>query len=201
MWVEVGEAGPSVKEVPHRPTPSSTWRSTSTSFRPRCQSPSMGGTSRPGSSTGWRPWPWSWWPGTAGPREPIQPTGGWWPPSGLSARGCRWALADRVGIDRRQLVPAFRRTVGVVPKRYQRPARFQSTLWALRRAGGVSLAEVEVVNGCADQAHLTREIRALTGVTPTALLALGAEGINHLPTAGAGTGGGGPYACWRMLMR
>ena len=61
---------------------------------------------------------------------------------------------------------------GLEPRTFQRVARFQRFLALAERTGGDgSLAGLAARAGYADQAHLSREVRALSGLTPTALLA------------------------------
>lgn len=72
------------------------------------------------------------------------------------------SIADRVGLSERQLhrrcVPAF----GYGPKTLARILRMQAAV-ALAR-DGVPYATVAATGGYADQAHLSREVRALAGV-------------------------------------
>lgn len=79
------------------------------------------------------------------------------------------AVARHVGWSRRHLGEKFGDEVGLTPKQVARVARFDRA----RRlaATGHSLAEVAGVTGYADQAHLTREWRALAGQTPRQTLA------------------------------
>jgi AraC-like DNA-binding protein len=70
-------------------------------------------------------------------------------------------------VGERQLERVFREQVGVTPKGYARLARFQASL-ALAR-GGARWAEVAARAGFADQSHLVREYRALSGASPSLL--------------------------------
>jgi AraC-like DNA-binding protein len=79
------------------------------------------------------------------------------------------ALADASGIGERQLRRRFAAAVGYGPKTFARIARFQRAL-ALLRAGEPA-AGAAYAAGYADQAHMTREMRALAGRTPSALTA------------------------------
>lgn len=49
--------------------------------------------------------------------------------------------------------------------------RLQSALSLLRRNGSFPLARIAADSGYADQAHLTREVHALTGLTPAVVRA------------------------------
>ncbi len=90
------------------------------------------------------------------------------------------AVADDLGLDQRDLVARFRHDVGPTPKRVARLRRFETTLVALRAADAPDLATVAAERGFADQAHLSREIRALAGVTPSALHRDASPSPNHL---------------------
>ncbi|MEU4567776.1 helix-turn-helix transcriptional regulator [Micromonospora sp. NPDC023956] len=78
------------------------------------------------------------------------------------------ATAAEEGLDPRVLHRRCRALFGYGPKTLARILRMQRAL-ALARAG-TPLAEVAVRSGYADQAHLTRDVRDLAGVPPTALL-------------------------------
>lgn len=76
-------------------------------------------------------------------------------------------MADRLDMSARQLhrrcLPAF----GYGPRHLSRVLRFGRVLALIRR--GRSLARVAADCGYADQAHLSREVRALAATTPSAL--------------------------------
>lgn len=77
------------------------------------------------------------------------------------------AIAGRLGISARQLHRRCLPVFGYGPARLARITRLSA---AVNRArAGVPLAEVAARSGYADQAHLCREVRALTGTTPAAL--------------------------------
>jgi AraC-like DNA-binding protein len=85
------------------------------------------------------------------------------------------ATGNRPDIGARQLRRRFADAVGYGPKTLQRVLRFQRFLALAERAGtGPDLARLAVEAGYADQAHLTRESRRLSGLPPAALLASGA---------------------------
>jgi AraC-like DNA-binding protein len=82
----------------------------------------------------------------------------------------------------RQLQRRFEAAVGYGPKTLQRILRFQRWLRLVEQTGrngaagagsgsGPGLAQSAVLAGYADQAHLTREVTRLAGVSPRALLA------------------------------
>lgn len=77
------------------------------------------------------------------------------------------AVAARVGVRRRLLEQGFRRDVGIPPGTVARIARFQRSTGML--VGDLALGRVAVECGYADQSHLTREVRAMSGCTPAEL--------------------------------
>ncbi len=79
------------------------------------------------------------------------------------------SLADATGLTSRQLLRRFDDAVGFGPKRLQRIVRVQRVLDARRTDPSGSIAAVAAATGYADQAHLTRELVALTTLTPAAL--------------------------------
>ncbi|MEV1333364.1 helix-turn-helix domain-containing protein [Micromonospora costi] len=79
------------------------------------------------------------------------------------------AVAGGLGIGRRGLELAFRRHIGMSPGTVARIARFQRAAHRLGRPGAALALATD--HGYADQPHFTREVRALTGVTPGELFA------------------------------
>lgn len=75
-------------------------------------------------------------------------------------------LADRAGLSARQLQRRFLRDVGVTPKFYGRLTRFDAALAARNRQPDQTWARIAAEAGYADEAHLSREARALCGMTP-----------------------------------
>ena len=82
------------------------------------------------------------------------------------------SLCGGVGLSERQLLRRCRERLGYGPKTLHRILRLQHLLLlAARRSvrqGG--LAALAAVAGYADQAHMARDVRALTGLTPGDLL-------------------------------
>lgn len=86
------------------------------------------------------------------------------------AAGDRRPLADwaaRLGVSPEQLSRGFRKAYGVTPQRYRWEVRSRAALRGL--ASSASLAELALVHGFADQAHLTRSLRDFAGAPPGAL--------------------------------
>jgi AraC-like DNA-binding protein len=79
-------------------------------------------------------------------------------------------VAERVGLSDRSLHRRFVRQVGYGPKTFARVMRLRRFLALGADAGGGGLATLAAESGYADQAHLTRECRRLTGRTPSELL-------------------------------
>lgn len=75
-------------------------------------------------------------------------------------------LADELGFSERQLRRRFLSSVGYGPKMLQRVLRLRRFL----ALAPVDLARAAHEAGYSDQAHLTRECRELTGLTPGSLL-------------------------------
>lgn len=74
-------------------------------------------------------------------------------------------LADELGFSERQLRRRFHDAVGYGPKTLQRVLRLQR----FRTLASSDLVGAALEAGYADQAHLTRECRSLTGLTPNQL--------------------------------
>ncbi|MGR8007425.1 helix-turn-helix domain-containing protein [Streptomyces hypolithicus] len=74
------------------------------------------------------------------------------------------ATADAVGLGARQLHRRSLAAFGYGPKTLARILRLQRALALVRQ--GLPYAEAALAAGCADQAHLTRELRDLAGTTP-----------------------------------
>jgi AraC-like DNA-binding protein len=80
------------------------------------------------------------------------------------------AVAADVGFSERQLRRRVQAAAGYGPKTLQRVLRFQRFVRMLdASAQSPDLASAAAQAGYADQAHLTRECSALSGLTPTAL--------------------------------
>jgi AraC-like DNA-binding protein len=83
-------------------------------------------------------------------------------------------VAQQLGIAERSLHRDLVRWSGLKPKSMARILRMQRTLAAIRAhaigTGRAPLAELALRMGYADQAHMTRELKALTGFTPAALI-------------------------------
>ncbi|WP_224362082.1 AraC family transcriptional regulator [Hyalangium versicolor] len=76
-------------------------------------------------------------------------------------------LSEALHLSSRTLERAFQERLGFSPRTFRRIHRLQQALAKLRSESARSLTEIALASGYADHAHLTREVRALTGRTPT----------------------------------
>ncbi len=75
-------------------------------------------------------------------------------------------IAARFGCSRKQLVAAFREHLGLPPKTLARVLRFDRAMEMLKQQPGLRWSEAALACGYYDQAHLNREVLALSGSTP-----------------------------------
>jgi AraC-like DNA-binding protein len=87
-------------------------------------------------------------------------------------------VRERTGYSHRRFIELFRSAMGLAPKQYFRIKRFGAVAERLAR-GGIGLADLAASQGYADQAHLTREFRELSGVAPTAFRPRGPDSAHH----------------------
>ena len=80
-------------------------------------------------------------------------------------------LADELGMSRRHLARTFAERVGIGPKALHRVLRFQRVIRTADQQVEVRWSSVAAACGYFDQAHLIRDFRRFTGMTPTAYLA------------------------------
>jgi AraC-like DNA-binding protein len=76
-------------------------------------------------------------------------------------------LAAELGATERSLHRRCTAAVGYGPKTLDRVLRFRRARRLAGRSGAVDLADLAVAAGYADQAHMTRECRRLSGLTPS----------------------------------
>lgn len=93
-------------------------------------------------------------------------------------------LAEALALSPRRFYALFHEEVGLSPKRFARVKRVQAALALASRSTARpcrSWATIAAEIGFADQAHLSRELRAIADVTPSAFRALAPTEPNHLP--------------------
>lgn len=115
--------------------------------------------------------------------RPPTPSVAWaWRALEASAGGVEIGrLSERIGCSRRHLIAGFREQVGVPPKTAARILRFDRAARAVRDGRRGSLARLATACGYHDQAHMTREFRALAGLTPGAYRAAALPGYLGIP--------------------
>jgi len=81
------------------------------------------------------------------------------------------SLARELGCSHKHLIALFRDQVGIPPKLLARLVRFERVRRTASAERGIGWAELALRHGYCDQAHLAREARQLTGLTPTQAIA------------------------------
>ena len=103
----------------------------------------------------------------------------------LAFRADMWASSRVAEIQRaagyspRHFIALFRAAGGLTPKHYYRVKRFTNVVRRLAEGKVESLADLSAEAGYSDQAHLTREFREFSGVSPTRYRPRGAASILH----------------------
>ncbi len=97
-------------------------------------------------------------------------------------------LAAELGYSGRHVARVFRAAVGVSPKRYALLVRFDRLVALLDRGPPLDWAERAARLGYADQAHLTREVRRFSGLTPTGLARLRGADVSFVQDGRGGHG-------------
>lgn len=89
-------------------------------------------------------------------------------------------VSREIGWSRRWLSHAFAEQVGITPKRYCRLVRFQHVVREIASQRSVDWAGVALAGGFYDQAHLVREFRAFSGLSPETFLKSERPFPNHV---------------------
>lgn len=89
----------------------------------------------------------------------------------LSPSASITALADTACLSKKQYERIFREYVGMNPKEYARIVRFQKSMWMMQ-CGNRNYADIAAACGYADQSHLIREFKSMTGHTPKSVLSI-----------------------------
>jgi AraC-like DNA-binding protein len=89
-------------------------------------------------------------------------------------------MADEIGISHKHLLREFERCVGLTPKLLARLCSFQRVISSTGQRAEVDWAAMAVHCGYYDQAHLIREFRAFSGLTPMNYLTRRGPFLNYL---------------------
>jgi AraC-like DNA-binding protein len=89
-------------------------------------------------------------------------------------------MADEIGISHKHLLREFDRCVGLAPKTFARLCAFQRVIQSVAHRSQVEWAETALQCGYYDQAHLIREFRAFSGLTPGTYLKKRGPFLNYL---------------------
>jgi AraC-like DNA-binding protein len=91
------------------------------------------------------------------------------------------AVTEEVGLSAKRFIDVFRREVGLPPKLFGRIRRFQHVLGLVREGRPVNWAQVALACGYFDQAHLNRDFRAFSSLSPSSYLHERGDFQNHVP--------------------
>ncbi len=76
------------------------------------------------------------------------------------------SLAQSACLSRKQFERSFGSFAGLSPKQFQRVVRFQHAIFCRQKNPHISLTGLAYQSGYYDQAHLIREFKSLSGLTP-----------------------------------
>lgn len=124
------------------------------------------------AAASWLPAEWDDWPRELAPlaQDPDAQFAWmtrWLAPRWHTLRGAADVSVDAVGA--RQQQRRSRALAGLGPAQLQRLARIEEALARLKTTEAADLARLAATLGFADQAHFTREVKALTGLPPARL--------------------------------
>ncbi len=89
-------------------------------------------------------------------------------------------LTEEIGISHKHLLREFDRCVGLSPKMFSRLCAFQRVIQTVGQRLEVEWAETAMQCGYYDQAHLIREFRVFSGLTPGSYLSKRGPFLNYL---------------------
>jgi AraC-like DNA-binding protein len=89
-------------------------------------------------------------------------------------------MAEEIGISHKHLLREFDRCVGLTPKLLARLCSFQRVISAIGQRPTVDWSDTAVECGYYDQAHLIRDFRGFSGLTPVSYLARRGPFLNYL---------------------
>lgn len=90
------------------------------------------------------------------------------------------AMANEIGISHKHLLREFDRCVGLTPKLFARLCAFQRVIRSIGQEPEVNWSATAARCGYYDQAHLIREFRAFSGLTPAGYLIRRGPFLNYL---------------------
>ncbi len=106
-----------------------------------------------------------------GARKPARELDWAWRQLDLSRGSIRVEkITEQLGWSRKRLVNTFRDEIGIPPKALARILRFRMTLAELNARQIVNFSEVAVECGYSDQAHMIRDFKDFSGLTPVELV-------------------------------
>lgn len=76
-------------------------------------------------------------------------------------------VREAVGLSHRRFIDVFTRAVGLTPKTFCRVRRFQRALRLAHQGHRVRWSELALTCGYSDQAHMARDFRDFSGLTPS----------------------------------
>ncbi len=91
------------------------------------------------------------------------------------------ALASDIGLSSRRFIEVFSSHVGLAPKTYARIRRFQRALETIHQRQHRSWADLAFDCGWYDQAHMIRDFKQFSGLTPVQYESLNGEFMLHVP--------------------
>ncbi len=79
-------------------------------------------------------------------------------------------ITGRLGWTRKRLIKTFRDEIGIPPKALARVLRFRRALEELNSGKIISASQLATESGYSDQAHMIRDFKAFSGLTPVELV-------------------------------
>jgi AraC-like DNA-binding protein len=89
-------------------------------------------------------------------------------------------MAEEIGISHKHLLREFDRCVGLTPKLLARLCSFQRVISAIGQRSAVDWSDTAVRCGYYDQAHLIRDFRGFSGLTPASYLTRRGPFLNYI---------------------
>jgi AraC-like DNA-binding protein len=89
-------------------------------------------------------------------------------------------IVEHTGLSSRRFIAAFRDQVGLTPKVFARLCRFRRAIGSLQGSTDVDWADTALTCGYFDQAHLIRDFREFSGMSPSVYLRHRTSSVNHV---------------------